>query len=289
MIMRQKIAVTGASGQLGLALKNLSPAYPQFEFDFLAKEKLSITDEAGLLAYFKMRSPQYLINCAAYTAVDKAEEEKELAFALNCEAMKNLALVCKKNNTRLVHISTDYVFDGEAKQPYAETARTNPVNVYGESKLEGEKQAILYNPDSIIIRTSWVYSTTGKNFVRTMVRLMKERTELKIVNDQFGSPTYAPDLAQAILQIIFSQQWIPGIYHFSNEGAITWYEFALAIKELTGSTCKISPISRNDYPAKAKRPLFSILDKQKIQAVYRIELKNWRLSLRNCLLDLDSK
>jgi dTDP-4-dehydrorhamnose reductase len=231
----------------------------------------------------------YCINCAAYTAVDKAESEKELAFSVNAGAPGILAKVCKKNNTKLVHISTDYVFNGASTVPYKEEYPTDPQSVYGASKLEGERKIIQTNPDSIIIRTSWVYSAFGKNFVKTMLKLMKEKQEISIVNDQIGSPTYAADLAEVIMQIIgkssihHSPLTTHGIYNYSNNGVISWYDFAIAIKELTGSHCKINPIPTSQYPTPAKRPAYSVLDKTKIQQAFGIKLKDWKESLAVCL------
>jgi dTDP-4-dehydrorhamnose reductase len=282
------ILVTGANGQLGKELKDIAHLYPHFQFTFLSREDLPIHHFNLVRNFFEVTKPAYCINCAAYTAVDKAETEKELAFQVNGEAVGVLAAVCKKYNTRFIHISTDYVFDGTATVPYTETSPTHPVSVYGESKLEGEKQAIQFNAESIIIRSSWLYSSHGKNFVKTMLRLMKEKAEVGVVNDQFGSPTYAADLAEAIMKIILSAngQWTsdkPGIYHFSNDGIISWYDFALAIKELTSSNCIVHPISTAEYPTPAKRPHYSVFNKEKIQDVFKIELKDWKESLKNCL------
>jgi len=276
-----KILVTGANGQLGKELKQLAPSYPQFDFIFLSKEDLPIHHFEMVRNYFKIYKPSFLINAAAYTAVDRAEQEKDLATQVNAEAVGVLAAVCKENDCRFIHISTDYVFDGNASAPYKEDSPTNPQSVYGSSKLEGEKQAMQLNPDSIIIRTSWVYSEFGKNFVRTMMKLMSEKTEINVVSDQVGSPTYAADLAEVILQITSS--WVPGIYHFSNEGIISWYDFAIAIKEITRSNCNVNPIPTSAYPTPAKRPVYSVLDKNKIQQSFGISLKNWKDSLIICI------
>jgi dTDP-4-dehydrorhamnose reductase len=238
--------------------------------------------------YFNTYQPQFCINCAAYTAVDRAEQEKDRAFHINAEAAGVLAAVCKEHDCKFIHISTDYVFDGTATAPYKEDSPTNPQCVYGASKLEGEKQALQFNPDSIIIRTSWLYSEYGKNFVKTMLKLMKEKDEINVVNDQFGSPTYAADLAEAIMVIINNQQSIiktHGIYHFSNDGIISWYEFAVAIKKISGSKCKINPIPTSQYPTPAKRPAFSSLDSTKIQKTFGIQIKDWKDSLANSLAD----
>jgi dTDP-4-dehydrorhamnose reductase len=275
------IVVTGANGQLGKELSELAPLYPQFNFVFLTKEDLSIHESEAVKNFFKSTRPQYCINCAAYTAVDKAESAKELAFRVNAEAVGVLAFACRKNNTKFIHISTDYVFDGTATIPYKEDSPTNPQSIYGASKLEGEKRAMQLNPDSIIIRTSWVYSEFGKNFVKTMMKLMSEKAEINVVNDQFGSPTYAADLAEVIVNIIVN--WVPGIYHFSNNGIITWYDFAIAIKELSGRSCKINPIPTEHFPTPAARPAYSVLDKTKIQQTFGIKLKDWKESLAICM------
>jgi len=282
------ILVTGANGQLGKELKILASANPQFQFSFLSKEVLPIHNSVLLRKFFQEINPGYCINCAAYTAVDRAEEEKGLAFLINAEAVGQLANICKEYDSKLIHISTDYVFDGAASTPYMEEDATNPKNVYGVSKLEGEKHALLLNPGSIIIRTSWLYSEFGKNFVKTMLKLMNEKKEISVVNDQIGSPTYAYDLGEVIISMIDNksagmQSWIPGIYHFSNEGAITWYDFAIAIKELSGSSCKINPVTSEFFPTVAKRPDYSVLDKTKIQQTFGIKLKDWRESLADCL------
>lgn len=293
MVMKQKILVTGSNGQLGKELKKLAPAFPQFEFIFLAREDLPVHHFEMVRHYFNIYHPQYLINCAAYTAVDRAEQEKDKAFQVNGEAVGVLAAVCKEHQTQFIHISTDYVFDGTATTPYKEDAPTNPQSVYGASKLEGEKQAMQLNQDTIIIRTSWVYSEFGKNFVRTLVKLMEEKEEINVVNDQVGSPTYAGDLAEVIMKII---QWLqthpdglsenPHLYHYSNNGIISWYELALAIKELTGSKCKINPISTSQYPTAARRPHYSALDCSKILETFSFELKDWQESLSICIANL---
>ncbi len=288
MKSKPKILVTGANGQLGKEIRSLSSSFPEFEFVFLSRSDLPVHHFPLVRNFFESIKPAYCINCAAYTAVDRAEEEKELAFQINGESVGVLAAVCKEHNTRFIHISTDYVFDGNGSRPYLETDETNPVNIYGASKLEGEKQAMQLNPGTIIIRTSWVYSTFGKNFVKTIFKLLNERDEISVVNDQVGSPTYAADLAEIIIKIIKSDIEKPnpdtgGIYHFSNEGVISWFDFALAIKELSGSICKVNPIDSFFFPTVAKRPQYSVFDKYKIQQTFGIELKDWKLSLTECL------
>lgn len=285
---RPKILVTGSNGQLGKELQDLAPAFSQYEFVFLSKEDMPIHNFELVRVFFNSVKPAYCINCAAYTAVDKAESEKELAFQINGEAVGVLSAVCKEHGTKFIHVSTDYVFNGEATYPYTENFPTDPINTYGASKLEGETQAIQLNADSIIIRTSWVYSSHGKNFVKTMMRLMNEKDSISVVNDQIGSPTYAADLAEAILQIIVNDQssmvnWKPGIYNFSNEGIISWYEFAQAIKEMIKCPCYVKPIPASAYPTPAKRPAYSVLDKTKIQSTFGIQLKDWKESLQICI------
>jgi dTDP-4-dehydrorhamnose reductase len=283
MVIQQKILVTGSNGQLGRELQELCSAYPQYSFSFLTKEELPIHDPETLRQQFKRIRPQYLVNCAAYTAVDKAEEEKELAFRINGDAVGEIASVCKEQQVRMIHVSTDYVFNGNASAPYKEDDPVDPQNVYGASKLEGERLGLLADPSMIIIRTSWVYSEFGKNFVRTMLKLMHERDEISVVNDQLGSPTYAADLANAIMRIISSSEWKPGIYHYCNEGVISWYDFAIAIKELADLSCKVNPIPTSAYPTPAKRPAYSVLDTTRIRDTYAMSPKNWKDSLAVCL------
>ena len=281
--MQPTILVTGSNGQLGKELQQLAVVYPQYKFVFASREDLKLHHFPLVENFFLATKPQYCINCAAYTAVDKAESEKDMAMLVNGEAVGHLAAICKKYQTKLIHISTDYVFDGESETPYKEDDTTNPKNVYGASKLLGEQLCMKENADSIIIRTSWVYSSFGHNFVKTMMRLMSERNEINVVSDQIGSPTYAADLAKTILDIIASGKWESGIYHYSNEGKISWYEFAVAIKELTGSNCSINPIPTSAYPTPAKRPHYSLLDKERIKAVFQITVPPWKSSLQRCI------
>ena len=287
MKSKSRILVTGANGQLGKELKNIAHSFPQYEFTFLSKEDLPVHHFELVRIYFNTLKPDFCINCAAYTAVDRAEEEKVLAFQVNGEAVGVLAAICKEKHSKFLHISTDYVFDGKENKPYSENFPTHPLNIYGASKLEGEKQAIQLNPEAVIIRTSWLYSAYGKNFVKTMMKLLTEKTDIRVVNDQFGSPTYAADLAEAIMKIISSNEWIPGIFHFSNEGVISWYDFATGIKEITKNNGILIPITTSEFPSKAERPMFSALDKTKIQGKYHIQLKNWKESLSECIMQIE--
>lgn len=285
--MKPTILITGANGQLGTELRQLEGQYPGFHFVFLTREDLPLDNAEKIRSGFKMHQPAFCINCAAYTAVDKAETEKEQAFQINAEAVGILAALCSEQNCRFIHISTDYVFDGTASKPYAPDDMTNPQSVYGASKLGGEQQAMQLNPHSIIIRTSWVYSAFGKNFVKTMLRLMAERTEIGVVNDQFGSPTYAADLASAIMLVIASGKWYPGIYHFSNKGIISWYELAVAIRDAIGSNCQVNPIPTSAYPTPAKRPAYSVMDSSLLTARYNIAAQPWQERLEVCLREIE--
>lgn len=279
----KKILVTGAKGQLGSELNVLSSAYSQFEWVFTDWQELDLCDLDNLQQNIAKINPQIIINCAAHTAVDKAESEVELSDVLNHQSVALMAKWSSQNNCQFIHVSTDYVFDGNSATALTETAPTNPINVYGVTKLAGEKACLRENPEAIIIRTSWVYSSFGNNFVKTMSRLMQEKDSLSIVNDQIGSPTYAADLAQTIMTIMVHSDWKSGIYHFSNEGEISWYGFALAIQEIGGFECEISGIASSNYPTPAKRPMFSLLDKSKIKATFGVVVPEYKESLRKCM------
>ena len=284
----KKILVTGSNGQLGKELQRICNTMPGYEFVFLSKSDMPVNQFEMVRHIFNTLKPAYCINCAAYTAVDKAEEEKDLAFEINGEAVGVLAAVCLEHETKFIHISTDYVFDGKGDKPYLESDETSPVNAYGASKLKGEEEAFKYNPDSLIIRTSWVYSEFGKNFVKTMLRLMADKNSISVVNDQLGSPTYAADLADIILKIIQLQEWKPGIYHFSNEGVITWFDFANAIKEIASTNTAIHPISTAEFPTPAQRPAYSVFNKRKIQDAFGINLKDWKARLATCIQRIEN-
>lgn len=285
-----KILITGANGQLGSEIRKVAERFPSFNFLFTDVAELDITNRAQLAVFFDENKPNYLINCAAYTAVDKAESDEQSAELLNATAAALLAEESAKNACRMIHISTDYVFDGTATRPYDENAPVNPQSAYGRTKLEGEKLCRQNNPESIIIRTSWLYSAFGNNFVKTMLRLGRERDELRIVADQTGSPTNAADLALAILTIISSvenglKSFEAGTYHYSNEGIANWYEFTLAIAELAGLRCKVTPITTAEYPLPAHRPAYSVMDKSKIKRIFDFEIPHWKDSLKQYFQD----
>ena len=289
------ILVTGANGQLGSELRELvahsALNTQQNHFYFTDKATLDITDKIALNNFCVVNRIEVIINCAAYTAVDKAENEPERANTINHLAVKYMAEVSKEHNIRLIHISTDYVFDGKNYKPYTEDDTTNPQNVYGKTKLLGENAIKFVNPkNAVIIRTSWVYSSFGNNFVKTMLRLGKERDELGVIFDQVGTPTYAKDLAIAILHIIQNTEHKTQnteTYHFSNEGVASWYDFAKAIFELSDITCKISPIESSEYPTPAKRPHYSLFNKKKLKKQYKIYIPYWKDALQEALQKME--
>lgn len=280
----KRILVTGANGQLGNELRSLSTAYPQFDFVFTDIDELDITNEGDICKVIDGNNISMAINCAAFTAVDKAESNPEKARLLNAVAPGMLACAINKSGGEMIHISTDYVFSGERWQPYTEDCSTNPQSVYGITKLEGEHRVAEYCKKSVIIRTAWLYSSYGNNFVKTMLRLGKEKESLNVVFDQVGTPTYARDLAKAILAIASSTEKKYGTFHFSNEGVTSWYDFTKAIHRIAGiSTCQVNPIRSKDYPTPATRPSFSVLDKTAIKQAYGIEIPYWEDSLRECI------
>lgn len=281
------VLVTGANGQLGQSLQFIAENYPDIEFVFCNSQKLDITDYDNVNAVFNEFIPDYCINAAAYTAVDKAETEPEKAFAINVLGAQNLAKMCKINNTVLLHVSTDFVFDGSKKTPYTETDTPNPTGVYGQTKLDGEDTIKELWAKHFIIRTSWVYSQFGNNFMKTMLRLASERDELSVVNDQIGTPTNAVDLAEVLIKIIDSchAELVSvsnyGIYNFSNGGQCSWYDFAKKIFEVNNINIKLQPIPTTSYPTPAQRPVYSVLDKSKIKTVFGIEIEDWEDSLNS--------
>ena len=284
------ILVTGSNGQLGSEIKELSSDY-SYDFSFTDRTTLDITDKEDIKNFCQNNAINTIINCAAYTAVDKAESDKENADIVNRKAVKKLALVAKEFDIKLIHISTDYVFDGRNFKPYCEEFQTNPQGVYGKTKLEGEKELININPkNSIIIRTSWVYSFYGNNFVKTMLRLGKEKESLGVIFDQVGTPTYAKDLAKTILEIIpkIKNEKVE-IFNFSNEGVLSWYDFAKEIMKMAKLDCKINPIETKDYPTPAKRPHYSLLNKAKIKEKFNIEIPYWKDGLDDCLRRLGQR
>lgn len=282
------ILVTGSDGQLGSELKDLTSLYPNEEFIFTDVTELDICNHKIVEEFIIQNKINAIINCAAYTTVDKAEEQFDLANAINHLAVKNFAIIAKKYAIKLIHISTDYIFDGTHHKPYDESDACNPQNVYGKTKLDGEIALQEINPtNTVIIRTSWVYSSYGFNFVKTMIRLGREKEELSIICDQIGTPTYAADLAKAILEILpkLKSKKLK-IFHFSNEGVCSWYDFAKAIFEIKEINVKVNPIESSQYPTLAIRPFYSVLNKKKIREHYSIEIPFWRDALKHCLKKL---
>jgi dTDP-4-dehydrorhamnose reductase len=278
-----RVAVTGSNGQLGKELASIAGDHPGFRFIFLSREDFPLNEPEKMESWLNRNPVDIFIHSAAYTAVDKAESENEKAYLINATASGLIASRLSPIRAKLIYISTDYVFDGTSSIPLTEDSPTNPINWYGATKLEGERLVLQNNPESQVIRTSWVYSAYGNNFVKTMMRLMNEKPSVKVVQDQRGSPTYAADLAEAILQILESEHFTPGIYHYSNEGEISWYDFAVEIKRLTGSSCEVLPIPSAGFPTAAKRPDYSLLDKSKIKRVYGLAIPDWKTSLAFCI------
>ena len=285
----QKILVTGSNGQLGWELSQAAKVSPNFEVIFLDRNAMDLSIPSELERIVELFAPSAIINAAAYTAVDKAETETKLAHTINAEAVAALASIAKNKNIPFITYSTDYVFSGNATSPYTTDTPLAPVNFYGQTKADGELMALAVNPDTIVIRTSWVFSSHGNNFVKTMIRLMKERDSLNIVGDQKGRPTYAKDLAFASIQIlnaINSGVTIKGIYHYANTGETTWFDFALKIKELAGLDCQLTAINSDQFPTPAKRPAYSVLDTQKIEKELNLHIPHWELALSDCILQL---
>ena len=282
--MRKKILITGANGQLGYEMRNVLEGDNRFECLFTDVAELDICDAEAVKRTVVDNRVDYIVNCAAYTQVDKAEDNVELCRKINAVAVENLARAAAERGARMIHISTDYVFDGRGYRPYTEEMTPDPQSVYGSTKLEGEQALQRLCPESVIIRTAWLYSPYGNNFVKTMMRLGSEREELSVVADQVGTPTCAADLAQAILAVLHAETFVPGIYHFSDEGACSWYDFTVAIHRLAGiTTCRVKPIRSDEYPSRAHRPFYSVLDKSKIKQTYGLAIPHWYESLSHCI------
>ncbi|MEM1220150.1 MAG: dTDP-4-dehydrorhamnose reductase [Bacteroidota bacterium] len=284
-----RIGVTGVNGQVGNAIQELSKQFPEVTWTFLDREEMDLSDTANIVAHFAANQYTHFISCAAYTAVDKAEQESELSDKINHRAAAEIATQCAQQNATLIHLSTDYVYHNGVDRPLLESDPTQPQGVYAQTKLLGDHVALANNPKTIILRTSWVYAPIGKNFVHTMLRLGQERESLRVVFDQVGTPTYAPHLAQAILDIIQSpvlqgapEEW-SGIYHYSNEGVTSWFDFAIAIFALAELDCQVFPITSAEYPTPAQRPTYSVLNKAKIKQRFDLSIPHWHTGLANCL------
>lgn len=280
-----KVLITGAKGQLGLSIRDQSVGFPNLQLVFTDVEDLDITSDLSLDTYFRQYKFDVVVNCAAYTAVDKAESEPEKAYLINGHAVRKLALLSQNYGFHLVHISTDFIFDGRKTEPYLESDTPKPLSIYGLSKLAGENEILSFPVNATIIRTSWLYSEYGNNFLKTIQRLARERNEIRVVNDQVGTPTYAGDLAVAILNMISRGFESKGshIYHYSNKGIASWFDFARAIVDIGKLDCKVIPIPTEEYPLPAKRPAYSVLSKDKIIAHFNLEIPDWKVSLLRCL------
>lgn len=279
-----RILITGCNGQLGTEMRNILERNMPGKTIYTDIKELDLTDEAAVKDFVETNEISHIVNCAAYTAVDKAEEDKALCYKINVEAVKNLANAASNVGAKIIHISTDYVFDGKTFRPYDESAKVNPSSQYGTTKRQGETALIALAPESVIVRTAWLYSPYGNNFVKTMIRLGKERKDLNVVADQIGSPTAAADLASAVFTILSSHQWVPGIYHYTNSGVASWYDFTKAIHRLAGITgCEVHPIPTEDYPTAATRPFYSVLNTSKIRATYNVTIPHWEDSLKKCI------
>lgn len=284
-----RILITGANGQLGREMRNVLEAeFPDHTL-YTDIQELDLTDAKAVNDYVADNEITHIVNCAAYTAVDRAEEDKAQCAAINVDAVKNIAYAADRIGAKIIHVSTDYVFDGMSHRPYKESDKVNPISQYGTTKRTGETALLALAPDSIIIRTGWLYSPYGKNFVKTMRRLGREQSTLKVVADQIGTPTYALDLAKAIYRVLQSHQWVEGIFHYSDEGVCSWYDFTKAIHRLSGITgCEVLPIPTEEYPTPASRPFYSILDKSRIKATYDVEVPYWLDSLQDCITRIEN-
>ncbi|MDR3268120.1 MAG: dTDP-4-dehydrorhamnose reductase [Tannerella sp.] len=281
--MNKAILVTGANGQLGNAIRTLAPKHCDCTFHFTDVDTLDICNRAALTDFVRANRIYCLLNCAAYTAVDKAEDDRATCMRINRDAVRNIGEVAQAQDIRVIHVSTDYVFDGNSARPYREDDEPRPLSVYGHSKREGETALQQACPGAVIIRSAWLYSEFGSNFVKTMLRLGGEREEVRVVSDQTGTPTYAGDLAAAMLTVATHPAPAPGIYHYSSDGACSWYDFAVQIMALAGITCRVQPVTTREYPTRAVRPAYSVLSKEKIKQVYQVEVPGWEAGLRHCI------
>lgn len=285
----QTILITGSHGQLGNEMQQAADKFPAFNYIYTDVEELDICDKNALDTFVKANKVNIIVNCAAYTAVDKAEDDVALCFKINFDAVRNIGEVATDNGLKVVHISTDYVFDGTNHIPYTEDQQVCPSSVYGKSKLAGEQALIESCSQAVILRTAWLYSSFGNNFVKTMMKLGTERDSLNVIFDQIGTPTYAADLAETILHILNHENFIPGIYHFSDEGVCSWYDFTKSIHRIAGIDCEVHPIETKDYPVRTPRPHYSVLNKAKLKAVYSIVIPHWEESLMKCINVLKQK
>ncbi|MFA5046576.1 MAG: dTDP-4-dehydrorhamnose reductase [Paludibacter sp.] len=279
----ETILITGSKGQLGNEMQQAAKRYPAFQYIYTDVDELDICDKKALNDFVKTNDVNIIVNCAAYTAVDKAEDDVELCYKINRDAVRNIGEVAQENKVKVLQVSTDYVFDGTNYLPYTEDMPVCPETVYGKSKLEGEQALLESCEQAVILRTSWLYSSFGKNFVKTMLKLGTERDSLNVIFDQVGTPTYAADLADSILNILSHDTFVPGIYHFSDEGVCSWYDFTKTIHRIAGISCDVHPIETKDYPARTPRPHYSVLNKAKIKSTFGISIPHWEESLVKCI------
>ncbi|MDR0744242.1 MAG: dTDP-4-dehydrorhamnose reductase [Tannerella sp.] len=277
------VLVTGANGRLGTALRAISEDFENIRIHFTDVDTLDILDKSAVESYMKSFGIGTVVNCAAYTAVDGAEDDAERCMRINRDAVRHIGEAAASSGARVIHVSTDYVFDGTGQRPYREDDATNPLSVYGKSKLAGEQVLMAVCPGAVIIRTAWLYSETGDNFVKTMLRLGVEQERVNVVADQQGTPTYAGDLAEAIMKVVAAGRFVPGVYHYTDEGVCTWYDFAVRIFDMAGLKCQAHPLTTDGYPTRALRPAYSVLDKTKIKETYGLIIPSWEESLGKCL------
>lgn len=286
---KKRIVITGASGQLGMELQALWRGKEDADYVFLNRADLDLSDVRSIAGKLRKLRPDYILHAAAYTAVDRAEDEPHVADRINHLATKKIAKYCGQHGVKLLYISTDYVFSGEKNSPLKEQDQPSPINIYGKTKLLGELAALKNNKETIVLRTSWLYSRYGKNFVKTMLKLQQERPKVSVVNDQFGSPTFAQDLALAIQAILLGEIWEPGVYHYGDAGKASWFEFALAIQQYAGVSCEVEPVVSELFPTVAQRPRYTVLDTTKISDTYGLVIPDWRESLKRMIGMLESQ